>query len=322
MKFSFFVFLILFSGLDFKSSKLPESYTDKNGQLHYASLDYWYSRKLKESSLLSDKTIDLYEVGRVDSGSDFYDLKLKDENSPWGTTNIYAKMMLDVGNNRVFPEKRNDGYCARLETTIRKDNILGLKLEVLIAGTLFLGEKIEPVKGLKDPIKNVSQGIPFNKKPKAVKFDYKYHIGEKRMEATYNTEFAGGEDKAEFCIILQKRWEDEYGNVFASRIGGNRKFFTGKQSDWINGAEFPVFYGDPTQLPEYDSKLMGLIPEAGEVFVFNSKNKLVPLTETNWGTKNDIPTHMIMYFTSSYEGVKYIGSPESVFWIDNIELLY
>ncbi len=321
MKFSFFVFLILFSGLDSKSPKLPEAYTDKNGQLNYASLDFWYPRKVKESSLLSGKTIELFEVGKVEPNSDSFDLKLRDEMSPWGTTNIYAKMILDVGNSRVLPEKHEKGYCARLETKIRKDNILGLKLEVLIAGTLFLGEKIEPVKGLKDPIKNVSQGIPFDKKPKAVKFDYKYHIGEKRVEATYNRKEVDGEDKAEFCVILQKRWEDEAGNVFATRIGGIRKFFTGEQSEWISN-EFPVFYGDPTHLPEYNPKTMGLIPGVAEVYVFNSKNILVPLTEINWGKSDDIPTHMIMYFTSSYEGVQYIGSPESVFWVDNIEFIY
>ena len=67
---------------------------------------------------------------------------------------------------------------------------------------------------------------------------------------------------------------------------------------------------------------MGLIPEVADVYVFNSKNNLVPLTEINWGKSDDTPTHMIMYFTSSYEGVQYIGSPESVLWIDNIEFIY
>jgi hypothetical protein len=61
------------------------------------------------------------------------------------------------GNTRVIPEKRGDGYCARLETKIRKDNIAGFEVEVLLAGTLFLGETAEPVKGLKDPEKNANQ---------------------------------------------------------------------------------------------------------------------------------------------------------------------
>jgi len=314
--FSFLYSLSAFSQND------PFKYIDKQGQLNYSSLDFWFSRKVKESILLSGKTIDLFGVGKVDSKSDFYDTKLKDQKSPWGTTNIYSKMVLDLGNTRVYPEKRGSGYCARLETGIRKDNIAGLKVEVLIAGTLFVGELIEPVRGLKDPLKNVNQGIPFNKKPKAVRFDYKYRVGNQRVKAIYSVDPAEGTDKAEFCLILQKRWEDKNGNVFATRIGGARQFFTGKVDQWINGATFPVTYGDVTGLPEYDARTMGLIPSVGEVYVKNSQNEMVPLVETGWGKPEDTPTHLIFYFTSSYQGILYKGSPETVFWVDNIEFVY
>ncbi len=300
----------------------PSTFVDSHGQLNYSSLDSWYSRKVKESFMLSGKTIDLYGVGTVNPNSDFFDTKLKDPKSPWGTTNIYSKMVLDVANTRVFPEKRGAGYCSRLETGIRKDNIAGLKVEVLIAGTLFVGEMIEPVRGLKDPLKNVSQGISFNRKPKAVKFDYKYRVGNKRVKAIYSVDPAEGPDKAEFCVILQKRWEDKNGNVFATRVGGARQFFTGSVDQWINGATFPIFYGDITRLPEYDAKTMGLIPSVGEVYVKNSQSKMVPLVETGWGKPEDTPTHLIFYFTSSYQGIQYQGSPESVFWVDNIEFVY
>jgi hypothetical protein len=316
------VFCLLSLKADNSANINSSSFIDSKGQLNYSSLDFWYSRKVKESAVLSGKTIELYGVGKVDSNSDFYDMTLKDPKSPWSTTNIYSKMVLDIGNTRVFPEKRGDEYCCRLETAIRKDNILGLKVEVLIAGTLFLGELIEPVKGVKDPLKNVNQGIPFNKKPKAVKFDYKYNVGKKQVNAVYNVKSVEGTDKADFAMILQKRWEDKDGNVFATRIGGARQLFTGSVSDWINGATFPVTYGDPTHLPQYDEKTMGLIPAVSEVYVKNSHNKMVSLVETGWGKPNDIPTHLIMYFTSSYQGVNYTGSTETKFWVDNIEFVY
>jgi len=309
-------------GINAFSQSQVNAFVDHSGQLNYSSLDFWFSRKLKESSLLSGNTISLYGVGKVDPTSDIYDLNLKDGKSPWSTSNIYTKMVLDIGNTRVFPEKRMNGSCCRLETAIRKDNIVGLKVEVLIAGTLFLGEMIEPVKGLKDPLKNVNQGIPFSKKPRAIKFDYKYKVGNKRVKAVYSVEPAEGPDEAEFCLILEKRWEDKNGNVFATRIGGARQFFTGSVDQWINGATFPVSYGNITTLPEYDAKTMGLIPGSGVVFVKNSRNEMVPLVETGWGKPEDIPTHLILYFTSSYQGVQYIGSTESVFWVDNIELIY
>ncbi|MBL7969478.1 MAG: PCMD domain-containing protein [Prolixibacteraceae bacterium] len=312
----------IFCAIDVFSQNSPSAYVDKLGQLNYSSLDYWYARKVKESFMLSGKTIDLYGVGKVSPTSDFFDTTLKDPQSPWGVTNIYSKMVLDVGNTRVFPEKRGDGYCCRLETTIRKDNIAGLKVEVLIAGTLFVGEMIEPVRGLKDPLKNVNQGIPFTQKPKAVKFDYKYRVGSNCVKAVYSIDPAVGTDKAEFCIILQKRWEDKNGNVFATRIGGARQFFTGTIGQWVNGATFPVTYGDITKLPQYDAKTMGLIPSVGEVYAKNSQGRLMPLVEMGWGKPDDVPTHMIFYFTSSYQGILYQGSPESVFWVDNIELIY
>jgi len=314
-------FVLLLSG-SVSGQKPPTAFTNSHGQLFYSSLDNWYSRKLKESVILSGKTIDLYGVGKVSPEADLFDLKLKDKTSPWGTTNVYAKMVLDVGNTRVIPEKRGDGYCARLETKIRKDNIAGFEVEVLLAGTLFLGETAEPVKGMKDPEKNANQGIPFTGMPKAVKFDYKYHVGKKRVVATTNVKPVDGEDRTDFAIILQKRWEDKDGNVFATRIGGYRQFFTGTESQWVNGATFPVFYGDATNLPQYDPETMGLIPSVGRVFVKNSKGALVPLVETGWGKPGEKPTHIIMYFTSSYEGMKYTGSTESVFWVDNIELVY
>jgi len=316
------VFCLLSLRTDNYSNRNSSSFIDNQGQLNYSSLDFWYARKVKESALLSGKTIELFGVGKVDPNSDFYNTSLKDDKSPWSTTNIYSKMVLDIGNTRVFPEKRGNGYCCRLETKIRKDNIVGMKVEVLIAGTLFVGEMIEPVKGVKDPLKNVNQGVPFSKKPKAVKFDYKYNVGSKMVNAVYNVKPVEGADKADFALILQKRWEDKDGNVFATRIGGTRQFFTGLVSNWVNGALFPVTYGDPSHLPQYDEKTMGLIPGVSEVYVKNSKNKMVPLVETGWGKPDDIPTHMIMYFTSSYQGVNFTGSTETVFWVDNIELVY
>ena len=231
-----------------------------HGQVNYSSMDFWYARNLIESKLLSGDTIHLFEVGIVDTVSGSFDLKLKDPSSPWGTSNVFTKMMFDIGNTRVFPEKRGNGYCCRLETKMRNDNLIGFKVDVLLSGTLFLGELIEPVRGIKDPIKNVSQGISFNLKPKAVKFDYKYHVGKTRIKAANNISEAEGEDKAEFCVILQKRWEDKDGNVFATRIGGAREFYSDSQNEWVNGATYPVFYGDASKLEQYDPKYHGTDP--------------------------------------------------------------
>ena len=77
------LFLSLQCSLSAFSQKGGNEFTDKLGQLNYSSLDYWYSRKVKESFVLSGKTIDLYEVGVVSPQADLYDTKLKDPKSPW-----------------------------------------------------------------------------------------------------------------------------------------------------------------------------------------------------------------------------------------------
>ena len=38
-------------------------------------------------------------------------------------------------------------------------------------------------------------------------------------------------------------------------------------------------------------------------------------------TEEDVPTHMVLQFTSSHGGA-YIGSPGNSLWIDNVKLVY
>ena len=168
-------------------------------------------------------------------------------------------MVLDVGNTRVYPEKRGDGSCCRLETAIRKDNIAGLKVEVLIAGTLFVGELNEPVRGLKDPLKNVNQGIAFSKKPKAVKFDYKYSVGNQRVKSCFIVSIRRkGLIRQSFVSFFRNDGKIRMGTCLPPVLVAPVGFFTGTVSQWVNGAKFPVSYGDCTRLPEYDEKNNGL----------------------------------------------------------------
>lgn len=86
-----------------------------------------------------------------------------------------------------FPEKRGDGYCARLDTRMESVKVLGLvNITVLAAGSIFTGSVHEPIKGTKNPQKMLQTGIPFTKKPVALQFDYKVKMSdrEKRIRAT------------------------------------------------------------------------------------------------------------------------------------------
>ena len=91
--------------------------------------------------------------------------------------------------------------------------VLGIvDITVLAAGSMFLGEVHEPIKGTKNPQKMLNSGIPFTKKPIAVQFDYKVNMSdrEKRIRATGFSRITDveGKDFPEVNLFLQKRWED------------------------------------------------------------------------------------------------------------------
>ncbi len=320
------ILLTLLSCFQPKSASAQLKQSEANActakQIEYSGLDSWYYREVHESLVIGGAIQKLYEIGKPDPPEDKNNPLLKDKSSPWATTNLYAKIGVDLGVNCVSPEKSNDGYCCRMETKIREVNLVGLKLKVLVSGTLFLGEVIQPVRSVKDPICKLNHGVPFTGKPRAVQFSYKYKSGQDRLKSVFSSRPVEGPDKAEFCMILQKRWEDETGKVYATRIGGARDFLNDTGSSWVTDTTVTVKYGDITKEPFYDPKMMGLIPEVNELYVKNSKNEMVPLTETGWDTQLETSTHLILYFTSSFEGINYTGSPESVLWVDNIRFIY
>ena len=78
-------------------------------------------------------------------------------------------------------------------------------------------------------------------------------------------------------------------------------------------------YGAITGDPAYKAHMMRLQVE--ERYTVNSKGESVPIKEVAWGTKDDVPTHLLLQFTSSHGGA-YIGSPGNSLWIDNVKLVY
>lgn len=313
-------FLIVFLGGE--SDTLGQNVTDTSGQLKFSSFDSWYYRMVTESAIIGGEVKQLFKIGDSRFVPQEEDIYRKDSESAWETSNFYAKIGIDKAINNVFPEPSGEGYCCRLETNVFGVKALGLKLNVLVAGCLFVGSMIEPVRNIRDPLKRMNHGVAFTDKPKAIRFDYRYDPGKNRIKSIYTSLPVKGSDKAEFCMILQKRWEDEHGNVMAIRIGGTRNLLSGTEKKWVRDTTFTIHYGNITNEPFYNHEIMGLIPEVSEMYVKNSKDQLVPLTETSWGRKEERPTHLVLYFTSSYQGIDFTGSPESVLWIDNLQFIY
>ena len=289
----------------------------------YGDMDNWIVREIHESGIIGGNTKWLYELGPSDTSvgnTAFRNMG----GSPWATSNVMAKVAGVVKTNTsVFPEKRGDGMCARMETRYESVKVFGLvDIEVIAAGSVFLGTVHEPIKGTKNPQAMLQSGVPFSKKPKALRFDYKVKAAPEKNRVR-STGFSrkstvAGQDSLAVILLLQKRWEDAEGNVYSKRVGTMVQRYTESTPDWANDATYPILYGNITSKPEYKPYMRIQVEER---YTLNSKGKSVPIQEVGWAEPGEAPTHMVLQFTSSHGGA-YIGSPGNTFWIDNVELIY
>ena len=289
----------------------------------YGDMDNWIVREIHESGIIGGNTKWLYELWPSDTivgNTAFRNMG----GSPWATSNVMAKVAGVVKTNTsVFPEKRGDGMCARMETRYESVKVFGLvDIEVIAAGSVFLGTVHEPIKGTKNPQAMLQSGVPFSKKPKALRFDYKVKAAPEKNRVR-STGFSrkstvAGQDSLAVILLLQKRWEDAEGNVYSKRVGTMVQRYTESTPDWVNDATYPILYGNITSKPEYKPYMRIQVEER---YTLNSKGKSVPIQEVGWAEPGEAPTHMVLQFTSSHGGA-YIGSPGNTFWIDNVELIY
>jgi len=289
----------------------------------YGDMDNWIVREIHESGIIGGNTKWLYELGPSDTivgNTAFRNMG----GSPWATSNVMAKVAGGGKNNTsVFPEKRGGGVWARMETRYESVKVFGLvDIEVIAAGSVFLGTVHEPIKGTKNPQAMLQSGVPFSKKPKALRFDYKVKAAPEKNRVR-STGFSrkstvAGQDSLAVILLLQKRWEDAEGNVYSKRVGTMVQRYTESTPDWVNDATYPILYGNITSKPEYKPYMRIQVEER---YTLNSKGKSVPIQEVGWAEPGEAPTHMVLQFTSSHGGA-YIGSPGNTFWIDNVELIY
>lgn len=292
--------------------------------LKYGDFDSWIVRNIKESGIIGGQTKQLYEIGpsAVWNNNNPYH---NQGGSPWGTSNVMAKVCgITKTNTSTYREKRGNGYCARLETHIEKVKVLGVvNIEVLAAGSVFLGSVPEPITNTSNPMSKLSVGLPFHKRPKAICFDYKVKLSNQanriRQTGFSKVSKVAGRDMPDVICLLQKRWEDAKGNIYAKRVGTLIHRFN-KTTDWVNNAQFEIQYGDITKQPGYKS-YMGLITGDDTKYCLNSKGKMVPVKEVGWADANETPTHMVLQFDSSYGGA-YVGAVGTTLWVDNVRVVY
>ena len=106
----------------------------------YGNFDSWVVRHVHESGVIGGKTKTLYEIGpsqELNGNKPYVNLG----GSPWGTSNVMAKVMGVVKTNTsVYRDVHGSGHCAKMETHIETCKVLGMmNIKVLAAGSISQG---------------------------------------------------------------------------------------------------------------------------------------------------------------------------------------
>lgn len=289
-------------------------------KLKYGDFSQWITRDVTESKALGGQTKTLYEIGptaKLSTNTPYTNRG----GSPWATSNVYAKVAGIVkGSNTVVPVKVNGNTMAKMTSKLEQVKVLGVvNMDVMVAGTIFLGQIVEPISSTKGPYSKMEMGVPYNKRPVALVYDYMVEMPStnSRIKSTGfgSKQTLSGRDNAEVYVILQKRWEDAKGNIHALRVGTGRERYS-KSTPLTRGHQLKINYGDITKKPFYKS-YMGLLNGSKAVYAKNSKGKLVPVQEEGWASENETPTH-VMVMCSSSCGEPFVGTEGLSLYIDNI----
>ena len=265
----------------------------------FGDFEHWKSSTIKESSLIGGQTKTLYKIG----GS-------------WSSSNAHAKAFgIDKVSVSVTPEKRGEGTCCRMESTLETVSAIGIDFKALATGSIFTGKMIDVV-GMKqsnDPNSAIDMGVPFTGRPSALILDYKALIQDAAAvyaPAKTKVKEVAGHDKGHITLILQHRWE-ENGHVYAYRVGTAVQYIN-QTTDWKNDFRLPIVYGDAGKASKELSN--------NRHKTHNSEGKMVCIEEVDF--REDVqPTHLIIQISAG-SMPPFTGCPGNTIWVDNIKLVY
>jgi len=288
----------------------------------YGNMDSWVTRYITESKMFSGKTKVIYAIAPTDTIHGAEAFVYGKGGNPWSVSNAYASVLgWTKVSGTTRPERRGNGYCARMDCKLEDIVAVKIDLKLQIAGTIFLGKTYEPVplKAANDPYSVVEMGVPFTRHPKAIQLDYKAKVDDSNVityaKATPNPKQRQGRDCAEIYAYLQRRWEED-GKIYAERVGTAYERIWNTVPEWQNAHRVPFRYGDITVQPNYKD-YEGLNYHGFRAK--NSKGVMVPVNEVAYS--NAAPTHLVLMLSSGcYEA--FIGHDGNIFWVDNVGLVY
>jgi hypothetical protein len=165
----------------------------------------------------------------------------------------------------------------------------------MAAATLFTGKFTEDFPSVSDPRSNIDFGTPFAARPEAFRVDYRYLPGASYEDGDGNP-LPGG-DQCDIYVLLEKRTGDD-----VERIG----------TGWFRSSDEVVDFSNL----EVDIKYGELTPSDPEFEYANIRDG------ESWGNPDDIPTHIVVVFSSSALGDFFTGAIGSELWVNNFELVY
>ena len=302
------------------------SQNSKKELIRYGDFNNWVTRNIKESHIIGGDTKQVFEIGPTQTinGDKAY---VNLGGSPWATSNVMAKVCgITKTSNAIFPEERTPGnLCAKLTTRIENCKAIGIiNIDVVVAGSIFLGQMFEPLKSTSDPYTKMEMGVPFTKRPKALVFDYKLYIPDNGTRI-YSSGFGSkktlpGSDQAEVFVYLQRRWEDADGNLYAKRVGTGRELLSKSTNGWVNNHHLEIHYGDISG-EDFYKPYMSLMSSKKSYCARNSRGKNVPVKEVGWDSPDATPTHIMIMFSAG-SGEPYVGTVGTEFLVDNVSLEY
>lgn len=288
----------------------------------FGDFENWLSRDIKESFLIGGKVQRIYAI--APEGNIEGPVPYRRGVSPWSTSNALAIVSgITKTSNTAFPEVRTSGggRAAKMESSLVSCKVLGLvNITVMVCGSVFLGETIEPISDTKNPYSKLDMGIPFTKRPAALIYDYNTIIKNKGVIITakgWGTSESKGTDYAQTIVMLQNRTELPDGSIIARRVATGKEYITRTTNGWVNEHKLPLHYGDITKM-EHFKPHMGL---SDTYYAKNSRGEMVSVKEIGWATA-DIPvTHVIVFFSSGYHEA-FVGALGNTFKIDNVKFEY
>ncbi len=268
----------------------------------FGDFEKWESSQIKESRIIGGQTKTFYRIGGM-----------------WGCSNAHAKALgVEKVSVSVRPERRGDGHCCRMETTLEVVTAIGIDLKALATGSIFTGKMLGVV-GMRhstDPNSAIDMGVPFTKRPTALVLDYKAVIQDKKAvyaNAIKKVKELDVRDEGHITILLQHRWEED-GHVYAYRVGTGVKKIDKTTEEWMNDYRVPIEYGKPAAIKPYNALCNNRQKTR------NSQGKMVCIEEVDW--RGDLtPTHMIIQISAG-SMKPFMGCPGNVVWCDNIRLAY